>query len=86
MVLASIFLAQRRMEQFSKVMMVATGAALLVGAALVVKFDAITLLAAIAVFGCIGVGYLAWEFLDDGFVRSAPLTPAECACTDMMRE
>src|SRR5262249_54721394 len=58
MVLASIFLAQRRMGQFSKVSIVSNGAALVVGAALLVKFDAIALFAAITVFGCIGVGYL----------------------------
>jgi O-antigen/teichoic acid export membrane protein len=72
MVLASIFLAQRRMGQFSKVSMISNGAALLVGAALAIKFDAIALFAAITVFGCIGAGYLAREFLDDGFARSVP--------------
>lgn len=71
-VLASVFLAQGRMAQFSKVSLCASIAALLVGAALVVKFDAIALFGAIAVFGCIGAGYLATEFLDAGFARIAP--------------
>jgi O-antigen/teichoic acid export membrane protein len=72
MVLGSAFLAQRRMGQFSKVSVIANSAALLVGAVLVVKFDAIALFGTITVFGCIGVSYLAMEFLDDGFVHSAP--------------
>ena len=71
-VLASVFLAQGRMAQFSKVSLFASSAALLVGAALVVKFDAIALFGAIAVSGCIGAGYLAAEFLDAGFARTAP--------------
>jgi O-antigen/teichoic acid export membrane protein len=72
MVLASVFLAQRRMGQFSKVSLVANGAAVLVGAVLVVKFDAIALFGTIAIFGCISVSYLAMEFMGDDFARSAP--------------
>lgn len=72
MVLASVFLAQRRMDQFCKVSLIATVPALLVGAVLVVKFDAIALFGAITVFGCMGVAYLATEFLNDDFTHFAP--------------
>jgi O-antigen/teichoic acid export membrane protein len=72
MVLASVFLAQRRMAQFSRVSLFASGAAVLVGAVLVVRFDAIALFGAIAIFSCIGVSYLAMEFLDDDFAHPAP--------------
>ena len=72
MVLASVFLAQRRMAQFSKVSLIANGAAVLAGAVLVVKFDAIALFGTIAIFSCVGVSYLAMEFLDDDFAHSVP--------------
>jgi tetrahydromethanopterin S-methyltransferase subunit E len=44
----------------------------LVGAVLVVRFDAIALFGAIAIFSCIGVSYLAMEFLDEDFAHPAP--------------
>ena len=67
MILASMYLAQRKMDQFSKASLIANSLAVTVGAALVVRFDAIALFAAIALFNCISVGYLIkrcrdWRF------------------------
>jgi O-antigen/teichoic acid export membrane protein len=73
MVLASVYLAQRKMSQFSKVSLIANGLAVAVGAALIFKFNAVAMFATIAIFSCISVGYLAKQFLDGSFANTAPL-------------
>jgi hypothetical protein len=65
MLLASLYLAQRRMSEYSSIMLLVNVLAVGLGVSLTLKFDAMAMFGSIAFLNCLAVGYLASRILND---------------------